>query len=222
MCKYIVQVDAYKDAGTHFCMFKYGHKSLLWCIFMLLQMTAALNYFLFMGLDSAANNKIMTKLLFSVFISGLLYFAVVVETPHQAVSLSVLMAVSLNSLKLHKYINTTYGFTVYVQLTLEFLGIGGGRGSNPFLKDAVICKLMFRVSFTHLLLHTVHNFHPLKVFLFPPLHEPCSNHCSLLFPECKVERNKHVVSQKLCLSSNRVLICLMHHSLNNFSPGKKY
>lgn len=78
-----------------------------------------------MGLDSAANNKIMTKLLFSVFISGLLYFAVVVETPHQAVSLSVLMAVSLNSLKLHKYINTTYGFTVYVQLTLEFLGRGG-------------------------------------------------------------------------------------------------
>lgn len=73
---------------------------------MLLQMTAALNYFLFMDLDSAANNKIMTKLLFSVFISGLLYFAVVVETPHQAVSLSVLMAVSLNSLKLHKYINT--------------------------------------------------------------------------------------------------------------------
>lgn len=52
-----------------------------------------------MGVDSAANNKIMTKLLFSVFISGLL----VVETPHQAVSLSVLMAVSLNSLKLHKY-----------------------------------------------------------------------------------------------------------------------
>lgn len=71
---------------------------------MLLQMTAAcVNYFLFMGLDSAANNKIMTKLLFSVFISGLLYFAVVAETPHQAVSLSVLMAVSLNSLKLHKY-----------------------------------------------------------------------------------------------------------------------
>lgn len=87
---------------------------------MLLQMTAALNYFLFMGVDSAANNKIMTKCLFSVFISGLL----VVETPHQAVSLSVLMAVSLNSLKLHKYINTTYGFTVYVQLTLEFLGGG--------------------------------------------------------------------------------------------------
>lgn len=54
----------------------------VWRIFMLLQMTAALNYFLFMGVDSAANNKIMTKLLFSVFISGLL----VVETPHQAVS----------------------------------------------------------------------------------------------------------------------------------------
>lgn len=106
----------------------------VWCIFMLLQMTAALNYFLFMGLDSAANNKIMTKLLFSVFISGLLYFAVVVETPHQAVSLSVLMAVSLNSLKLHKYINTTYGFTVYVQLTLEFLGRGGEGGFKSFLK----------------------------------------------------------------------------------------
>lgn len=127
MCKYIVQVDAYKDAGTHVCMFKYGHKSLVWCIFMLLQMTAALNYFLFMGLDSAANNKII------IFISGLLYFAVVVETPHQAVSLSVLMAVSLNSLKLHKYINTTYGFTVYVQLTLEFLG-RGGEGFKSFFK----------------------------------------------------------------------------------------
>lgn len=60
-----------------------------------------------MGLDSAANNKIMTKLLFSVFISGLLYFAVVVETPHQAVSLSVRMAVSLNSLKLHTSLCST-------------------------------------------------------------------------------------------------------------------
>lgn len=35
---------------------------------MLLQMTAAcVNYFLLMGLDSAANNKIMTKLLFFCF-----------------------------------------------------------------------------------------------------------------------------------------------------------
>lgn len=63
----------------------------------------------------------------------------------------------------------------------------------------------------------MHDFHRVKVFLLPRLREPCSSLCSSLFPECKAERRKHVVSQK----HNHALICFMHHSLNNFSLGKK-